>query len=80
MSIVTLSDAQEHLADLVERAQAGEIIQISSEGEVVAQIAPARPQKKPIDMEAIQKLTNSMQYHDIDGGEWIRAMRDNERY
>ncbi|WP_426229863.1 type II toxin-antitoxin system Phd/YefM family antitoxin [Pararhizobium sp. DWP3-4] len=80
MSIVTLSDAKDHLTDLVSRAEAGETIQISSAGKIVAQLTPAKPTKKPIDVEALKRLTESMPYQETSAGEFIRTMRDSERY
>lgn len=80
MGIVTLSDAKDHLTDLVSRAEAGETIQISIGGKVVAQLTPAKPAKKPVDIEALKRLTESLPYQDTSTGDFIRTMRDNERY
>lgn len=80
MTIITLSDAKEHLSDLVSRAEAGETIQISNAGKIVAQLSPAKPSKKPIDIEALTRLTESLPYQETSAGEFIRAMRDSDRY
>ena len=80
MSIVTLSDAEARLADLVTRVQAGEVIQISNEGEVIAELSPVRVKKKPVDIAALERLTSGMRHQDVSAGEFVRAMRDEERY
>ncbi|WP_276120008.1 type II toxin-antitoxin system Phd/YefM family antitoxin [Pararhizobium qamdonense] len=80
MTIVTLTYAQEHLGDLVSRAEAGETIQISNEDRMVAQLTPAKPAKKPIDIEALNRVTEGMPYQETSAGEFIRAMRDSDRY
>ncbi len=80
MLTVTLSDAKDQFADLVDRAEAGETIQISNGGKVIAQLTPAKPIRKPIDVEALKRLTESMPYQETGAGEFVRAMRDSDRY
>lgn len=80
MKTVNLAEAKAHLSELVERAEAGEAIQILRRGKPVAQLVPAERKKQPIDLEKLRKLTAKMPYQQQSAGDFIREMRDSERY
>ena len=80
MPVVTLADAKAHLSALVERASNGETVQISRRGKVVAQIAPVAKPLKPIDVAALHELTTGTTRQPVSAGEWLRQVRDEERY
>jgi len=80
MTSISLAEAKAHLSELVERALAGETVGITRRGKLVAQIAPARPPRKPIDAAALQALTRTMTRQTVSAGDFIRQMRDDERY
>lgn len=80
MSTISLAEAKAKLSELVERAAAGETVEITKRGKPVARIVPARPPRKPIDFDALRRLTESMPYQEESAGDFIRRMRDDARY
>jgi prevent-host-death family protein len=52
-----IADAKARLSELVERAVAGEDIQISKRGEAKVRLVPVEKPKKPIDFEELRRLT-----------------------
>ena len=80
MITVSLADAKARLSELVERAAAGDSICILRRGKPVAQLTAVQAPKRPIDFEAVRALTDSMPEQRISAGEFVRAMRDGDRY
>lgn len=80
MESVNLADAKARLSELLDRVAAGETITIARRGRPVAKLGPVVEPRKPLDMAAIRKLTDSMPFHDGNAGDFVRAMRDSERY
>jgi prevent-host-death family protein len=52
-----IADAKARLSELVERAVAGEDIQISKRGAAKVRLVPVEKPKKPIDVEELRRLT-----------------------
>lgn len=77
MDGMSLAEAKAHLDELVERAEAGETIEIMREGRAVARLVPieARPEppRKPIDVDALRRLTSRQKLQESG---IVRAMRD----
>jgi len=80
MDMVSLADAKARLSELVARAEAGEDICISRRGKPVARLVRVEQPKKPIDVEALRRLVASMPMQKQSAGEFIRWMRDTDRY
>ena len=80
MESVSLADAKARLSELVERAANGEPVQITRRGKPVAQIVAVQAPRKPIDFAALRELTDSMPLQAESAGDFIRRMRDDERY
>jgi prevent-host-death family protein len=80
METVNLADAKARLSELVERAEAGETVRITRRGKPVAQLTSVKKARKPIDFEALRKLTDSMPRQKTSAGDFMRKMRDAERY
>lgn len=80
MTTVTLADAKARLSALVERAAQGETIQITRRGKPVAQISAVQTPRKPIDVDALQAMTDKMPFQPIPASEWMRQVRDEDRY
>jgi len=80
MSIVTLADAKARLSELVGRAAQGEAVRITRRGKVVAQITAVDRPRKPIDLAALQRLTDAMPPQPSPARDWMRDVRDQERY
>ena len=80
METVNLAEAKAQLSRLVDKAAAGETVQITKRGKLVAQITAARPEKKPLDIEALRRLREGMTPQSESAGDFIRRMRDTDRY
>lgn len=80
MRTVNLAQAKAQLSALVERAAAGETVCITRRGKPIAQLtAVARPRKR-IDVAALRALTEGQPMQSESAGEFIRRMRDEDRY
>jgi prevent-host-death family protein len=80
VTTISLAEAKARLSELIERAASGETVGITRRGKLVAQIAPSRPPRKPIDADALRALTSGMTRQTVSAGEFIRQMRDSDRY
>ena len=80
MRRVNLADAKAHLSELVERAAAGEAVCITRRGKDVARITAADAPRKPIDVAALQVMTDAMPVQPETARDFIRRMRDEDRY
>jgi prevent-host-death family protein len=80
METVSLADAKARLSELVDRAEAGEPVTITRRGKAVAQITAVKQPKKPIDVAAMRALTESMPMQAESAGDFMRRIRDEERY
>ncbi len=77
---VNLADAKARLSELVDMAEAGEIIDITRRGKLVAQITPVAKKHEPLDLELIRRVSASIPFDDEPAGEFVRRMRDEDRY
>lgn len=79
-----LSDAEQSLSALVDRAEAGETIDILRDGKLVAQLVPVETPRnqpsKPFDVEALRRHLAQMPMQQQDAGEFVRHMRDPDRF
>lgn len=80
MKTVNLAEAKAHLSELVDQAAAGETVQILRRGKLVAQLVPPEQKKKPIDIERLKRVAEMMPYQAESAGDFIRKMRDSDRY
>jgi len=80
MKTVNLADAKAHLSELVERASAGETVRITRRGKPVAQITSVSTPRKRIDLASLRALTDSMPMQKQGAREFIRKMRNRERF
>jgi len=80
MSSVTLANAKAHLSALVDRASQGETVWITRRGKPVAQITKVDRPRKPIDAGVLRSLTDAMPEQPVTAGDWLRDVRDQERY
>jgi prevent-host-death family protein len=76
MAGTNLAEAKAHLSELVDLAIAGEPQIIMRRGKPVAQIVALEPKRKPLDIDRIRALTDSMKM----GEEVVSKMRDEARY
>jgi prevent-host-death family protein len=80
MTDINVADAKAKLSQLLDMVEAGESIDIKRHGKPVARLVPATASRKPIDIEALRKLTDSMPMQSQGAGEFVREMRDSDRY
>ena len=80
MISVSLADAKAHLSELVERAAAGEAVCITRRGKAVAQITAIDSPRKRIDPEALRAITDAMPIQPESARDFIRRMRDDDRF
>jgi prevent-host-death family protein len=79
MRVVDLAEAKADLDSLLARVAAGETVRILRNGEPVAELVPA-PKKKPIDVAKLRARTDSMKPQQESAGDFVRRMRDEDRY
>jgi prevent-host-death family protein len=80
MISVSLADAKAHLSELVERAAAGEAVCITRRGKAVAQITAIDSPRKRIDPAALRAITDAMPIQPESARDFIRRMRDDDRF
>jgi prevent-host-death family protein len=80
MKTVNLAEAKAKLSELVTDAQNGEVVEITRRGKPVATLVGAKRPRKPIDFERLRALTADMPMQTESAGEFIRKMRDSDRY
>ena len=78
MESINLADAKARLSEIVDRAEAGESIDITRRGKLAARIVPpgAEAPRKPLDFEALRALRASLPYQEQSAADLIRQMRD----
>jgi prevent-host-death family protein len=80
MVAVNLADSKARLSELIDLVAAGESICITRRGKPVANLTPVTAKKKPVDVAALRSLTSSMPDQPIGASEFIRQMRDSDRF
>jgi prevent-host-death family protein len=80
MDGVTLAEAKAHLSELVSRAAAGESIEITRRGKTVARLGPVEAPRKPVDAVALRAISGTMPVQTETAGDFVRRMRDEDRY
>ncbi|CAN7668632.1 type II toxin-antitoxin system Phd/YefM family antitoxin [Rhizobium sp. LjRoot254] len=86
MGVIKIDDMRDQVEELVSRAEAGETILIEKDGKTVARLVGTnvasrdREPKKKIDITALQEFTRSQPLQSESAGDFIRRMRDEDRY
>jgi prevent-host-death family protein len=80
MKRINLADAKAHLSELVERAAAGDLVCITRCGRAVAQITAIDVPRKRIDVSALRAMTDAMPVQPETARDFVRMMRDADRY
>ena len=80
MKTVNLAEAKARLSALIDEAEEGETVCITRHGKPVARLMPIEAKKKPIDLDALKRLTDSMPFQTESAGDLVRRMRDEDRY
>lgn len=78
---VSVAEAKSHLSEIIARVEAGEDVVITRRGVEVVRMIPIVPKKATrIDWAAIRAFTSTLPQGTTSAGEYIREMRDEERY
>jgi prevent-host-death family protein len=80
MNSFNIADAKARLSELIEQAESGEVIQIMRRGKPDAQLTAIVKKREPVDLEMLRKLRASLPFDDEPAGEFVRRMRDEDRY
>lgn len=76
MDSYSLADAKAHFSELIDRVEAGETVEITRRGKLVARITPPERKLKPIDVTKLKALTDSLPFSKQNSVDLIREMRD----
>ncbi len=80
MDGMNLADAKAHLSELVDRAEAGETVDILRRGKLAARLTPPNKAKKKVDVGLLRRLVDSLPPQNQSAAEAVREMRDGDRY
>ena len=80
MNTISLANAKAHLSALVEQAASGQPVCIMRRGKPVAQITAIDTPHKPFDLAGLRALTDGMTPQPVPSSEWMRQIRDQDRY
>ena len=79
MDTVNLTDAEGRLSELVDRAEAGESIDITRRGRPVARLTSVARPRKRIEAAMLRALMATMPPQDESAVDLVRSMRDGDR-
>jgi prevent-host-death family protein len=80
MRTISLAEAKAKLSELVEAAAAGETVEITKRGKPVARIVAPSPERKPIRAADLRAVTEKMTMQKESAGDFMRWLRDTDRY
>jgi prevent-host-death family protein len=80
MESYSLADAKARLSELVDKVEAGETVEITRRGKVVAKVSPPDKVRGPVDWAALEALRSRLPMQEESAGDFIRRMRDEDRY
>lgn len=77
---MNLADAKARFSEVVSRAEAGESVDILRRGKLVARVVPVERMWKKVDIEGLRALTATMPWQEQSSVDFLREMREEERY
>lgn len=80
MDNINLADAKAHLSELVDRVEAGEDVTITRRGKPAARLIPCHTPRQKIDLKSLSNLTKMQAVQPKTAAEFVRAMREGDRY
>lgn len=78
--VFSLSEAKARLSELVDLAAAGEPIVITRHGKPVLELVRPHAARKPVDVDALRRLTERQPKQRETAGTFVRRLRDDARY
>lgn len=80
MKGINLADAKAHLSELVDRAEAGETVEILRRGRPAARLSPPAVAKRRIDLDTLRSFTGRLPRQRKSAARTVREMRETDRY
>ncbi|WP_084718104.1 type II toxin-antitoxin system Phd/YefM family antitoxin [Sphingomonas sanxanigenens] len=80
MNRVSLADAKAHLSELVDRVEAGDTIDITRRGKPVARLTAVDRPRQRVNAAELRALTDAMPLQEVGAADFVRMMRDEDRY
>lgn len=77
---MNLADAKARFSEVVDRAVAGESVDILRRGKLVARVVPVERPKVKVDVERLRAFTSTLPESKTSAVDLIREMRDDARY
>lgn len=77
---VSLAEAKARLSELTELAAAGQEVVITKRGKPVVRLSRPEVARRPIDLEALRRLTEQMPEQAEESGDFMRRVREESRY
>ena len=77
---INLANAKAQLSALVEMVSKGDKVVITRRGKAVAQLTAVNYVRKRVDLAALRALTDTMPLQNESAGDFVRAMREGDRY
>ena len=80
MVAVSLADAKTRLSELVDRVEAGDTIEITRRGKLVARLTGVAPPRKSVEISGLRALTAEIPPQPESAADLVRSMRNGDRY
>jgi prevent-host-death family protein len=80
MNTVSLAEAKAHLSELIDRVEAGETIEITRRGKLVARLTAAEKPRAPVSIAALRAFTDKLPPSTDSAARLVREMRSESRY
>lgn len=80
MDGVNIAEAKAHLSELVERAEAGDTVEITRRGRPAARLVPAAHPHRAFSAEGLRAMTAGMTPQKQGAAALVRELRDTDRY
>lgn len=80
MASLNVAEGKARFSELIGRAESGETVSITRRGKLVARIMPAEQPRKPIPVELLRELRASLPVQRQSVSDFMRELRDAERY
>ncbi len=77
---INIAEAKARFSELIERVEAGETVEITKRGRPVARIGPTEPKKNRFDAAELASWTAGMTPQKQSASDFVREMRDSDRY
>jgi prevent-host-death family protein len=80
MDRYSIAEAKAHLSEIIDRVEAGETVEITRRGKLVARLAPPERKLTRLDIDKLRALTANHARQTEGAGDFVRRMRDDARY